>query len=86
MQTRSSAAGVEFPVSSIWVSCIASGTFYRSYEMTEIRHNIFHREMHLVNQVKEKAVWLKETKTYRRNWSTNVPCFIGSPFTRSLKS
>jgi hypothetical protein len=55
MQTRSGATGVEFPVSSTWVSRIACGTFYRSYEMTEIRHNIFHREMHLVNQVKRKS-------------------------------
>ena len=55
MRTRSGAAGVEFPVNSIWVFRIACGTLHRSYEMTEVCHNIFQREMHLVNQVKKRC-------------------------------
>jgi hypothetical protein len=55
MHTRSGTSGVELSVNSVRVFRIACSTLYGSYEMTEIRHDIFHREMHLVNQVKERA-------------------------------
>lgn len=61
MHTRSGAAGVEFSVSSIWVFRITCSTLYGGYEMAEIRHNIFHGKMHLIDQVK-KEQWAEGVK------------------------